>query len=249
MSRFRFRRAVLPAALLLPALAAAPAAAHVGDPNYRSVVREIAPPTNGLSAQVVDHDDALLVVNRSDLDVTILDPDGKPYARLLADGTVQVNPRSGIARGEREEAEEEPAGMGAVGDGALLAHAGEEHPPGAHRDGSGGAAGPPNADGPRWSTLDRTGRLQWHDPRINHRGPGVPPQVTDRTRETKVEDWRVPIVVGGERGAILGTLTWVGEPGAGSSFPTAAVVSLGALALLGGGAVVLVRRRRAGAAG
>ena len=55
----------------------------------------------------------------------------------------------------------------------------------------------------------------------------------------------MPLLVAGAPGAIDGTLTWVGEPGAGSSFPTAAVVSLVVLVLLAVGAVVLVRRRRA----
>lgn len=251
MSRFRFRRTAAPAALLALALAAAPAAAHLGDPDYRSLVREIVPPADGLTAQVLDHDDALLVVNRSDLDVTIYDGAGRPYARLLGDGTVQVNTRSELAREDDDEAEEDEAGASvgsappAVGDGALLAHAGEEHAPGAHEGEGAGATG--RAGGPQWVTLDRAGRFQWHDPRINNREPGLPPQVSDRTERTKVKDWRVPIAVGGERGAILGTLWWVGEPGAGSSFPTAAVASIAALVLLGGGAVVLVRRRRSAA--
>lgn len=254
-----FRRAALPAALLL-VLAAAPAGAHEGNPNYRSVVREIVPPTDGLTAQVLDHDDSLLVVNRGDLDVVILGYDGRPYARLLGDGTVQVNSRSALAREEDDEEEGEAgasleavpagafAGPGLYASVGLLAHGGEEHAPGEHHDDHApaeDAGGTSQTDGPQWVTLDRAGRLQWHDARINYREGGLPPQVTDRTEETKVDDWRVPIVVGGERGAILGTLTWVGEPGAGSSFPTAAVASLVVLALLAVGAVVLVRRRRA----
>lgn len=245
----RFVRAVLAATLSL-SLAAVPALAHEGDPRYRSEVREIRPATPGLTAQVLDHDDALQVVNRSDRTVVVLDEDGEPYARLRADGTVQVNVESAIVR-ENLSDDEAPADddhadadgrLYASAGGPLLAHAGEEHEDLPHDEGAEPAhgAGHPIA----WTTLDRTGRLQWHDPRIKHREPGLPPQVTDRDRETKVKDWRVPIVVGGERGAILGTLTWVGEPGGGDSFPTAAVVSLAALAVLGGGAVALVRRRR-----
>jgi hypothetical protein len=203
----RFTRMVLPAALLL-VLVTAPAVAHEGNPNYRSVVNAIAPPTPGLTAQVLDHDDALLVVNKSSRDVTILDHQGKPYARLLADGTVQVNARSSLARGESAP----PADGRAVGGG--------------------------------WVMVDKTGRYQWHDDRIKYRAKPVPPQVTDQSKQTKVKDWRVPLVVGGTPGAILGTLTWVGKPGAGSSFPTAAVFSLAVLVLLAVGAVVLVRRRR-----
>lgn len=240
---FNFRRAVLTAAALLPALVAVPAVAHEGNADYRSTVREIVPPTDGLTAQVLDHDDALLAINRSDRTVTLLGEDGEPFARLLADGTVQVD-KAALASVEAA-AEDEPDDHAGIDgrllaslDGAALAHAGHDHeePGQVRRQGE--------APAPRWTTLDRTGRFQWHDARIRHSGAGLPPQVTDREQETKVNDWRVPIVVGGDRGAILGTLTWVGEPGAGSSFPVAAVVSLAVLALLAVAAVVLVRRRR-----
>ena len=239
----RFSKAILPAALLLALAVAAPASAHEGDPHYRSVVDAIMPPTDGVSAQILDHDDALLVVNKSDRDVTVLDLHGKPYARLLADGTVEVNAHSSMATGENA-----PPSTGSGGDSAdaalyasvtLLAHGDEEHGAG------GGDAGASGTLPAAWVTIDRTGRYEWHDPRINYRTHPVPPQVTDQTKETKVKDWRVPLLVAGVPGAIDGTLTWVGEPGAGSSFPTAAVVSLVVLVLLAVGAVVLVRRRRA----
>ncbi|HKG02706.1 MAG TPA: hypothetical protein VKB03_05960 [Conexibacter sp.] len=241
-----FRRTLLPTVLLL-AVAAVPAAAHEGDPHYRSVVSSIAPPTDGLTAQILDHDDALQVVNKSDEDVTILDLQGKPYARLHADGTVQVNAHSRLAVGEN--APSGPPGQ----DGSdsadaqlyasvtLLAHGDEEHEAG-HDAGGASEAGEAGVD---WITIDRTGRYQWHDPRINYRTQPVPPQVTDESKETKLKDWRVPLLVAGVPGAIDGTLTWVGEPGSSSSFPTAAVVSLVVLLLLAVGAVVLVRRRRA----
>ncbi|MFL5818622.1 MAG: hypothetical protein ACJ76L_13625 [Conexibacter sp.] len=239
MSRIpRAGRRVLVPAILLAALAAVPAAAHEGDPNYRSVVSSIAPPTDGLSAQVLDHDDALQVVNKSDDDVTILDLQGKPYARLHADGTVQVNAHSRLAVGENAPSGphgQDSADARLYASVTLLAHGDEEH-----EAGGSSAAGEAGVD---WVTIDRTGRYDWHDPRINYRAQPVPPQVTDESKETKVKDWRVPLLVAGTPGAIDGTLTWVGEPG--SSFPTAAVVSLVVLVLLAVGAVVLVRRRRA----
>jgi hypothetical protein len=235
----RIRNAVLLAALS-SALAVVPAVAHEGNPHYRSVVSAIAPTTDGLSAQVLDHDDALLVINKSDHDVTILDLQGKPYARLLADGSVEVNAHSQLAVGEN--APSGPHGQG--GDSAdarllasttLLAHGDEQH------DAPGAEAGTPGFD---WVTIDKTGRYEWHDPRIKYRAHPVPPQVTDTLKQTKVKDWRVPLLVAGQPGAIAGTLTWVGEPGGGSSFPAAAVVSLVVLVLLAAGAVLLVQRRR-----
>jgi hypothetical protein len=244
----RIRKLVAPAVLLL-ALAAVPAAAHEGDPHYRSVVNEIVPSTAGLSGTVLDHDDALQLVNKSGRDVVVLDEDGEPYARLLADGTVQVNARSAMARGENAPPsgaghdEHDSADARLYASVTLLAHGDEEH-----GEAGGTGAHAHGADAPRtaWVTIDRTGRYAWHDPRINYRAQPVPPQVTDASQETKVKDWRVPLLVAEQAGGVLGTLTWVGEPGGGSSFPTAAVVSLVVLALLAAGAVVLVRRRRAG---
>jgi hypothetical protein len=241
-------RTALSAAFML-ALVVAPAIAHEGDPHYRSVVRQIVPPTDGLSATVLDHDDALQLVNQSDRDVVVLDEDGEPYARLLADGTVQVNAHSSMATGENAP----PSGGDGTKDSAdaapyasvtLLAHGDEGHGAQPHDD-----AGATGAPGAAWVTIDRAGRYAWHDPRINYRAQPVPPQVRDEARETKVKDWRVPLLVAGQAGDVLGTLTWVGEPGAGSSFPTAAVISLVVLALLAAGAVVLVRRRRTDEAG
>ncbi|HKG38486.1 MAG TPA: hypothetical protein VKB25_05810 [Conexibacter sp.] len=248
------RRAVLPVMLLALLALAGPAAAHEGNPSYRSVIDAIAPPTDGLSAQILDHDDALLVVNKSDRDVTILDLQGKPYARLLADGTVEVNAHSSLAVGENAP----PSSAGDGGNDSadatlyasvtLLAHNGVDHGSDEQEAREHRAGDSSSGDGRlpiAWVTVDRTGRYQWHDPRINYRTKPVPPQVTDESKETKVKEWRVPLVVGSTAGAIEGTLTWVGEPGAGSSFPTAAVVSLVVLVLLAVGAVVLVRRRRA----
>jgi len=247
----RIRRAVLTAALA-SALAAVPAAAHEGDPHYRSVVNQIVPATDGLSGTVLDHDDALQLVNKSGKDVIVLDQDGEPYARLLADGTVQVNARSSMARGENAPPsgaghdEQDNADARLYASVTLLAHAGHEHEAESGDDaGTDGMAAPRAA----WVTVDGTGRYAWHDPRINYRVRPVPPQVTDTSKETKVKDWRVPLLVAGQAGDVLGTLTWLGEPGGGSSFPTAAVVSLVVLALLAVAAVVLVRRRRTDEAG
>lgn len=246
----RIRIAVLSAALA--SALAVPALAHEGDPRYRSVVNEIVPATEGLTATVLDHDDALQIVNKSGEDVVVLDQDAEPYARLLADGTVQINARSSLARGENappsgaeaDHAHDDSADARLYASVTLLAHGDEEHAPGeAHDEGAGaddGTAAPRIA----WVTIDRTGRYAWHDPRINDRTHRIPPQVTDESKETKVKDWRVPLLVAGQAGDVLGTLTWVGEQGGGSSFPTAAVVSLAVLALLAVAAVVLVRRRR-----
>jgi hypothetical protein len=82
---------VAAAALLLGAPVAL---AHQGNPNYRSEVRLLTPATKGVDVSVLNFDDRLLLHNTSGQDVTVMDYKGKPYARALADGTVEVNTSS-----------------------------------------------------------------------------------------------------------------------------------------------------------
>jgi hypothetical protein len=201
------------AAALFALLAPASAFAHQGNPNYRSVVRGITPPVSGLRVQVLNGDDRLELTNRTGKDVLIPGYSGEPYMRVLSDGTVQVNQRSEATYLNTE------------------------------RDGN--AAVPPSADNkaaPVWKTLDRTGRVQWHDHRIHWMGKALPPQVTDKAKKTKVFDWKVPVRVGTRTAAIGGTLSWV--PTAGGGPPGAAIAGLVALIALGSLSVVAVRRRR-----
>lgn len=211
MSRLR-RAAGLAAALL--ATAAVPAGAHQGNPNFRSVVRQVTPAVPGLSVQVLGYDNQMQLTNRTGRTVVVYGYDSEPYARLLADGTVQVNQRSPALylNEDRYGTTRVPA-----------------------------SAGPQLA--PRWVTQDRVGRFIWHDHRMHWMAQTVPPKVRDTHRRTTIFTYAIPLRVGGARGAIAGTLYWVGSPG---GFPIAAIVSLVVLVLLAFGAVVLVRRRRAG---
>ena len=108
MSRIRKARPAGGAAAA--ALAAVPAAAHEGDPHYRSVVTSIvaadrrpqrpgARPRRRAAARQQERQRRV-----------VLDLHGKPYARLLADGTVQVNAHSSLA--VRRERAAEPARRG-----------------------------------------------------------------------------------------------------------------------------------------
>jgi len=169
-------------ALLTPA----PALAHEGNPNYRSEISGIAPATDGVTVEVLNRDDRLLLHNTSDRDVVILGYDDEPYARVLADGTVEVNTDSEAyyLNDDRFADVEVPAGV----------------------DGKGR---------PQWKEVGKTGRFEWHDHRAHWMGKGTPPQVEDPGVETKVFDWTVPIEVGEQRGAIAGTLHWTPLPGGG----------------------------------
>jgi hypothetical protein len=209
---------LLVAVTALFALLAAPSAlAHQGNPNYRSVIRGVTPQVSGVHLQVLNLDDRLELQNTSGRTVVIQGYNGEPYARVLGDGTVQVNRRS-------------PAYF--LNDDRF----GNVKVP---------AAAKPGAT-PQWQIVDRAGRFQWHDHRIHWMSKVPPKQVTDTSKRTKVFDWSVPVRVGGTRGAIAGTLFWQPKPGGGA--PVAAMVGLGAIALLGLGAVLVVRRRRGGEA-
>ena len=165
---------------------AAPALAHEGNPNFLSRIDRVTPPTQGVSVEVLNRDDRMLLHNTSGQDVVILGYDEEPYARVLADGTVQVNTDSEAyyLNDDRFADVEVPGGV----------------------DGKGA---------PRWKELSRNGRFEWHDHRFHWMAQGTPPQVEDESVRTKVFDWSVPIEVGSERGAIAGTLFWTPLPGGG----------------------------------
>lgn len=199
------RRIVLGAvalALLPAALGASNAAAHGGNPDFRSEFRAVQPAVPGLSVEVLNYDDRLLLINRTGKTLLVRGYEREPYARVRADGTVEVNMRS-----PSHYLNEERYGGTPVPD--------EADPKAA----------------PRWSVVSKTGRFETHDHRIHWMSKGAtPPQVTDEDERTKVFDWRVPIEVGARRAAVTGTLFW--EPDSGGGVPTAAIVALVALVLL-----------------
>jgi hypothetical protein len=208
---FRLRAVVAVAALL--ALAVAPAAsAHQGNPNYRSVIDSVTPNVSGVRLEILNLDDRLELQNDSGRTVVVQGYNGEPYARLLADGTVQVNRRSPAfyLNDDRFAQVKVPA------------------------------SAKPDAT-PQWQLVDKAGRFEWHDHRIHWMSTVPPKQVTDQSKRTKVFDWNVPLQVGSQRGAVRGTLFW--QPSAGGGAPVGAIAGLGGIALLGLGAVVVVRRR------
>jgi len=212
----RLRLVVALSALL--ALAAAPTAhAHQGNPDYRSVIDQVTPKLPGVRLQVLSLDDRLELQNTSGKTVVVKGYQGEPYARILGDGTVQVNHNSPAfyLNNDRTSTGKVPASAKA------------------------GAA-------PDWQVVDRAGRFQWHDHRIHWMSTIAPKQVTDKTKRTKVFDWKVPLRVGATNASVDGTLFWAGTGGGGT--PVGAYAGLGLIALLGLGAVVVVRRRRGEAA-
>lgn len=203
-------------ALLALATAATTALAHGGGgTDYTSEVRSIAPANAGLAVEVLDRDDRLALRNDSGRTVVVEGYNGEPYVRLKPDGAVEVNRNSPALYLNADR----------FGKVELPARADENAPP-------------------DWKTVDGSGRFEWHDHRIHWMGAGRPQAVSDPQRRTKVFDWRVPLRVGGERGAVAGTLTWAGRPDDG--FPIAAAIALGVVAVGGLALVLAVRRRRGG---
>jgi hypothetical protein len=204
-----------PAALLalLALLLAAPVAlAHEGNPNYRSVVKAVTPATDGANFEILNFDDRILLHNTSGKDIELFGYEDEPYAQVKADGTVLVNTNSKAYY--------------------------------LNEDRQGESAVPQNLPAePKWKELSKSGRFEWHDHRMHWMGEGDPPQLEDKSKETVIYDnWEIPIAVGGTKGTVAGTLTWV--PLDSGGIPLGAVFGFGALIILLSIAVVIVRRRR-----
>ncbi len=207
----RFAVAAL-AALSLPAVAIA----HEGNPNFRSQVTAVSPRDDGVTLEVLNGDDRLELVNHGTQQVVIYgyEPGRDPYARILPDGTVEVNrdsPAAYLNEDRYQEGVRVPAGV----------------------DGKGT---------PRWELVDKTGRFEWHDHRMHYMAKGTPPQVKDEGVETKVFDWNVPVRIGSTAGAIRGQLFWIPDDTGGP--PVGAIVGFAVLLLGGAALVVVTRRRR-----
>jgi hypothetical protein len=204
-----------PAVALAALLAGAPAAiAHEGDPNFLSQVDAIAPRSEGVTVEVLNRDDRLMLHNTSGEDVVIEGYDGEPYARVLADGTVEVNTDSPAYYLNEDRFADVDVPADADGKGA-----------------------------PRWKELSGTGRFEWHDHRAHWMAKSTPPQVRDESVRTKVVEWDIPLTVGGERGAIAGTLLWTPAASGGAPLGLIFGVAGGIIALCI--VVIMIRRRRA----
>src|SRR5207245_1732593 len=89
----RVGRALALAAVVLAALAPA-ALAHGGNPDYRSVIDRVTPKVPDVSFRVLSYDSYFELLDQHGHEVVIYGYENEPYARILRDGTVQVNQRS-----------------------------------------------------------------------------------------------------------------------------------------------------------
>jgi hypothetical protein len=201
---------VVAAAALVLGLPAA-ALADAGNPNYRSVVKQVTPAGNGLTLSVLNYDDRLLLQNSGHKNVTVLDYQNKPYIHAEPDGTIAVNTNS----------EAYYLNVSRTGDAPV----------------------PPNLPStPKWKVVARNGRYDWHDHRIHWMGTQNPPDLKNTSQRTLINTWKVPIEVGGTKGDISGTLTWVGKGK--DSLPIGAIFAFIALLVVLSAGVLVIRRRR-----
>jgi hypothetical protein len=180
--------------------------------HYRTYITKITPYVKGLSVEVLEFADRLLLRNDTGKAVTIYGYSGEPYARIEPNGTTEQNVHSPAVYLNTNF------------------YANVTVPSSASASAQ-----------PRWTTLDRTGQMEWHDHRIHWMSPAKPPEVSDEGKRTKIFDWSVPIAVGSQPGRIEGELYWVPQ---GSKAPVAAIVALVLIVLLGALTMTLVRRRR-----
>lgn len=197
----------------LVSIPAGSASGHAGgNPDYRSVIDRVTPSVPGVHFEVLSYDAYMELLDQSGHEVVIYGYEGEPYARVLKDETVQVNERS-------------PA-----------YYLNETRYP---VESTVPSSANPKAP-PEWKTVSSDGTFLWHDHRMHYGSTATPPQVKDASRKTKVFDYEIPLRIDGRRGAIDGTLYWVGTPNP-SKLP---FIVIGAAILLGGGALVLFLRRR-----
>jgi hypothetical protein len=150
--------------------------------DYRSYITSVTPKIPGLSFQVLEFADRILLTNRTGQTVTIYGYEGEPYARVLANGTVEQNARA-------------PATYLNTNFYAQVTV-----PPIAS-----------SSAPPKWEVIDRTGQFEWHDHRIHWMSPLPPARVKNTSKRKLIFDWQVPIAVGTRRGSIDGQLFWTPE--------------------------------------
>jgi len=212
------RRTAL-ATLALCAALATPAQAHKGNPDFESLVTSVrgAP---GLTAEILNGDDRVLLVNEGSRTVVVEGYDGEPYARMRPGGVVEVNRNSEATylNEDRFGQVDVPASAGVDAE-------------------------------PEWRQVSRTGRFEFHDHRMHWMAEGDPPQVEDKAERQKVFDWAIPLRVDAQEAAVRGTLWWRGDGGGSPVAAFAALVAFALLAVAFAVAVRRRRRQGGTGAG
>jgi hypothetical protein len=150
--------------------------------HYRTYITSITPKVPGLSVEVLEFADRLLLRNHTGRTVTVYGYYGEPYARVLPDGTAEENVHAPAVYLNTNFYAEVTVPSFATPTAPV-----------------------------KWVALDRAAQFEWHDHRIHYMSPLTPPQVKNTAKRTWIFDWEVPIRVGTTPGAIRGELYWVPE--------------------------------------
>ena len=139
----------------------------------------IEPEIPGLSLEVLDADDRLLLVNETGKTVIVLGYDGEPYLRITPEAAFQ-NIRSAATYLNEDR------------------YADVELPP----------IVDPAAE-PEWRQVADEPRVEWHDHRIHWMSTVAPPAVQDDPGSAhRILDWKVPLEVDGSPVVVSGALDY-----------------------------------------
>jgi hypothetical protein len=198
---------------------AAVAAAEPSTKNYRSELDSIQPPVKGLAVTTSGGDRYLVVKNNTGKLVAIPGYDGEPYLRFLPNGEVQANANS-PAKYLNEIRFGTPENV-TIPPSALA------------------------STKVKWEKVAQNGAYKWFDHRIHWMQKNPPPIVKDKSKRTKIFDWKIPARVAGTPVTLAGTLSWV-PTSSSSGLSGGAIVALiaGALAIVAVVVLLLLRRRR-----
>jgi hypothetical protein len=202
------------------------AATEPNTKNYQTKLDAIQPAVKGLVVSTEGGDKYLVVKNQTGKLVEVPGYDDEPYLRFLPNGQVQANANS-------------PAKyLNAI------------------RFGTPDTVTIPTSalasTRVKWVPVAGNGTYKWFDHRIHWMEKNPPPIVKDKSKRTKIFDWKVPAKVAGTPVTLSGTLLWVpaaaGSSGGISGGAIAAIV-VAAIVLLAVMVLLLRRRRPAAATG
>ncbi len=164
-------------------LVACPAAAAHGGGGaalgYNSTITEVRPAIPGVTLEILDGDDRLLLTNEGSEEVVVLGYEGEPYLRVTRDGVFRN------ANSPATYLNEDRYGQAALPDTAS-------------------ADAPPD-----WVKIDDDPRVEWHDHRIHWMSTSPPPVVqADPDSSHRILDWQVPLEVNGEPVTVAGKLDY-----------------------------------------
>jgi hypothetical protein len=171
-----------------------------GKLGYKSTIRAVTPPVEGIQLNVLYGDDQVWLDNRSGETIVIEGYGGEPYLRFAPAGIfVNVNSPAGYLNQDRYGKSEPPKTA------TVTAR-------------------------PDWQKLTGGKVWAWHDHRIHYMSPELPPKIRAEPRKPHhVFDWKVPATADGKRFFITGSLDYTPPPKESQSFPVALVIVLAAL--------------------